>query len=354
MIGHLTRGNIMDVIALKEYLKNSPERIEALLNSAGFHHIKTNTRTQEIRCSNDYDGNPTGIAIKYSEEHMPFLYFSGGLSGDIISLLQYKLDKPFRWILKYIYKELGLSDDELTPVERYKPFGEYYKKLQPKNNIKEVDLITYPDTVIESFKLAPNMLFLKDGISIDTQKKYCIGYDSFSMRISVPWYNHNGDVIGVMGRLNEYCVDENISKWLPIIPFTKSKALYGYNVNYSSIQSKKICIIGESEKFPQQLDSMDMPYGVALGGHYISQYHERYIKSLNADKYILMLDEGIDEDFIRAEAEKLKPKSKFQTHKIGYVYDKENIILKKGSKMSPTDVGRDRLKELYKNHTVWL
>lgn len=344
----------MDVIALKEYLKDQPDKIEQLLHSVDFCNIKRNSSRREIRCSRDYDRNPTSVVIKYDLDNIPFTCFSTGLSGDIISLLQNKLDISFRSVLKYMYSALRLSDDALAPIERYLPFGAYYKKIQSKNSIKDIDLQTYPDEIMNDFKMSPNMLFLRDGISIDTQMKYNVGYDSTTMRVSVPWYNHNEEIVGVMGRINTQFPDADISKWLPIIPFAKSKAIYGYSLNYSDIQNKKVCMIGESEKLPQQLDSMGYKTGTSVGGSNISSYHQRYLKSLNAEKYILMFDEGLTEDKIRSEAEKLQAQNVFQQYQVGYVFDKYNEILKSGSKMAPTDLGKLAFKELYNNHIVWL
>ncbi|WP_237714133.1 hypothetical protein [Bacillus atrophaeus] len=72
------------------------------------------------------------------------------------------------------------------------------------------------------------MLFYEDGILPKTQSMFQIGYDSITGRITVPWKTFSGELCGVMGRLNKKNLSEEETKWLPIIPFPKSKTLYGF------------------------------------------------------------------------------------------------------------------------------
>ena len=80
----------------------------------------------------------------------------------------------------------------------------------------------------------------------------------------------------------------------------------------------------------------------------------KYIKSLLVDKTILAYDEGLEEEYIREEAKKLKVNNAIFNNKVGYVYDRENIIIPKESKGSPSDFGKEKFSYLIKNCVVWI
>jgi hypothetical protein len=103
-----------------------------------------------------------------------------------------------------------------------------------------------------------------------------------------------------------------------------------------------------------QMDSMHCNVGLATCSCDISNVQAKYIKSLNAAKTILAYDEGLDEEYIREQAKKLKFDNQFYKNQVGYVYDREHDILKKGSKNSPSDMGRKGFVELLKKHVIWL
>jgi len=158
---------------------------------------------------------------------------------------------------------------------------------------------------------------------------------------------------GVMGRLNDTKCSKD-ERWLPIIPCSRSLTLYGYHHNYDFIQQKNIVVVGESEKFVQQLHSMGSRIGLATCGCDISDVQAKYLKSLMTKKIVLAYDEGLEEDNVRMQAEKLVLNNAVFKNKVGYICDKNNLILPKGSKASPSDLGKDAFLELMKNHVVWL
>ena len=54
------------------------------------------------------------------------------------------------------------------------------------------------------------------------------------------------------------------------------------------------------------------------------------------------------------QAEKLIVNNAMFQNKVGYIYDKENVIIPKGSKGSPSDYGKEAFLELCKSHVVWI
>ena len=130
--------------------------------------------------------------------------------------------------------------------------------------------------------------------------------------------------------------------------------LDGYHQNYQKIQEKGLVIIGESNKFPQQLDSFKCYIGLATCGCNISTTQAKYIKGLLVPKVILAYDEGLEEDQVREEAYKLKIDNTIFSNNVGYIHDYDNKYLPKGSKASPSDFGKEVFYKLIKERVVWL
>lgn len=340
----------MDVYGLKQYIINNPELIELILEKTGFYHIKNNKLKNEYRAAREEGRNPTSVRVK--KDTLAAICFSTNLKGDLITLVQNKLGISFPKTIEEISKIIDFKDD-YEYEKHVLPFGGFYKNISKLRRKEYVDLNTYSDDVLDRFEMIPNMLFYEDGISPQVQIKFKIGYDSVTGRISVPWYTFDGKLCGVMGRLNKKEVSDDEIKWYPIIPFPKSKTLYGFVNNYATISEKKICMIGESEKFSLQLASKGLNVGVSLGGSFMSEIQANHIKSLFPKTILIMLDEGLDEEHSITIAKQLKM-NKFYNNKVGYVFDKHNLYLPKGSKLSPGDLDKKTLHKLVSNCVVWI
>lgn len=338
----------MDVFSLKNYIINNPDYIELVLEDIGFCKIKDFGK--EYRCALEENSNPT--AVKVNKNTLSSSCYSINLKGDLIILVQYKLNLSFPKAIRKIAEIVGFKQEIHNEVYKL-PFGGFYKNIQKLRDIEEVDIETYSDDLLNRFEKAPNLLFYNDGISPYIQTQYEIGYDSLTKRISVPWYSFDGNLCGVMGRLNKSKILEEEVKWFPIIPFPKSKTLYGFVNNYHSILDKGIVMIGESEKHSMSLASKGLDVGLSLGGSFMSEIQANHVKSLFPKTIILMLDEGLEEDHSREIAKQLKS-NKFYRNNVGYVFDRKNTYLPKGSKMAPSDLDKVNINKLVKECTVWI
>lgn len=339
----------MDVSQLKDRLYGNTEYIYQLLESAGFLNIRPNG--DEFRCQWDEGHTNGGVQLKINS--LKANAYSMNFSGDIITLIQNKLDLSFGRAMKWICSELGFSDDDFEKREIKLPFGGVFKQI--KREIYGVDECkTYPEDVLNEYGVIPCVRFLNDGISATTQEKYGVGYDVASNRITVPWRNVYGEVIGIMGRINDDDPPIDMAKWFPIIAFSKNNSIFGMYENYNSIIEKDICFIGESEKTSMVLDSMNMPVGLGLGGNVLSDFKASLVKSMRPKTIILIMDEGLDENVSKRNAEALKSNNTYYKNRVGYVYDRENKYIPKGSKASPYDYGKEVLEKLVKECTIWV
>lgn len=146
----------------------------------------------------------------------------------------------FNQTLNHIQEVLGLSFDSNNIANPL--FGGFYKSINRVYGNNNIEMSNYPIEVLDEFIDAPNSRFLRDNISVEVQYKFHVGFDPLTQRITVPWFDINGNLIGVTGRIN---FDEygDIPKWLPIIPFSKGQTLFGLYENYENIKEQGYVII---------------------------------------------------------------------------------------------------------------
>lgn len=312
--------------------------------------ITYRNQKNELRFSREDGHNPTAMRLKL--DTLKFDGFSINAHGNLYSLVMKTKHLSFPKALKYIAETLGLEKSQFSQKIRY-PFGGFYKGLMREIREPEYSMTTYDDSILNDYIGKYNLMFFKDGINFQTQQFFNVGFDIETLRITVPEYTLDGRLCGIMGRLNDSRCPKD-ERWLPIIPCSRSLTLYGYHHNYETIQQKNIVVVGESEKFVQQLHSMGSYVGLATCGCDVSEIQAKHLKALMTSKIILAYDEGLEEDQIRTQAEKLILDDVMFRNKVGYVFDRDNLILPKGSKASPSDLGKGAFLELIKNHVTYI
>ena len=157
-----------------------------------------------------------------------------------------------------------------------------------------------------------------------------------------------------MGRINAKDIGDKVSKYLGLIPFSKSKVLYGLDKNYNAILENDILYIFEAEKSTILMHEYGIDFSVALGGKEIHERQKQLIKSMCISCCVLCLDEGLTEEEIKEEAKKIKILNPFFKNKVGYIFDDDNTYLKKDNKKSPIDGGLKIFFKLLDEKVRWL
>ena len=317
---------------MKEYLKNNPEQIEKILSYYGYHSI--NITDKEIRCAKIDGNNPSGCRIKLND-NLSATDFTTSYNGDLFSLIATHTDLTYGEIINTIKtmtnkkvnghhkKEVGIFDDFFNDI--YLPYNEHGEK------------VIYDPSILDKYsKYKWNMRFLIDGILPCSQIKFGIGFDEESNRITIPWRSSDGELIGIIGRIDSD--EKNNYKYLPLIPFQKHKFLYGLWENKEYIKKSKEVYIFESEKSVLLGDSLNYRNFASLGGNSISTTQVEHILKLGVNKIILCLDEGLDTEVIKRDIKTIKDCLFMRECKIGVILDKKNKYLPKGSKASPIDL----------------
>lgn len=340
----------MNALKLTEHLSNNRDDIQKILESLDYQNITYNSSHNEYRFAREYGRNPSSVRL--SVDTLSFICFSTNERGNLYSLVMNKKSLNFPQALEYIANFLGLEKSNFNKAVKV-PFGGFYKKLIREIQEPEMSMKTYDESILDEYLGKFNTMFFNDGISYKTQEKFNVGYDIWTNRITVPEYTFDGKICGIMGRsIDNNCAKEE--RWLPIIPCSRSLTLYGYHTNYECIQRKNLCVIGESEKFPQQLDTMGSNVGLGSCGCHLSDTQTKYIKGLLVSKNILAYDEGLEEEYVREEAKKLKIDNAVFHNDVGYIWDSEHQVIPKGSKGSPSDYGKEGYLYLMKNCVKWI
>lgn len=332
------------IIKIKDKLKDNTECIERLLVKLEFHNIKLNNKDQFVFGFDD-KGKGTGNFLNIHT--LLFYSFSGHNKGDIITLVAEKLDTTDGKAIKWLCKELNISYS-YNPVSVDLPFGGFFKKYTKVKEIDETPPITYPDSRLYEFNYGVSKLWIDDGISAITQEIFGVGYDILTNRITYPWLNECGDLIGIMGRLNTIEVKDWQNKYLPIISFNKSKALYGLYQNYKNILNSNYIIICESEKSVMKGYEKGIYNVVAIGCKNISQRQANLIKSMYCN-VIIALDEGVEMKHSIEQAQKVQISNPFFSNEV-YVLDTTGL----DTKSSLLDTDKGTIDKYLKNNLIYI
>lgn len=329
---------------MKEYLKNNPEQIEKILSYYNYHSI--NITDKEIRCAKVGGDNPSGCRIKLND-NLSATDFTTSYNGDLFGLIATHTGLTYREVLKTITTMLGKKIEGNYQTEEEVLFDGFFDGLYIPYEDEEKE-VTYDESVLDKYNNGYkwNMRFYKDGILPSSQVKFKVGYDEDSNRITIPWRDYDGKLIGVISRIDS---DEKTNfKYLPLIAFPKHKYLYGLYENKEHIKESKEVYIFEAEKSVMLGDSLGYKSFLSLGGNSISTTQVEQLLKLNVSKIIISLDEGLDTEIIKKDIKTIKDCLFMRDCKVGFILDKNNKYLPKGSKASPIDLGKEVFEKLKK------
>jgi DNA primase len=326
---------------VKEKLLEQPESIEHILDTFGFSRIRRGHR--EIRCAFEEGMNPTAVVIRLQDNENLFVKdYERNLSLDFINYLVKSKDIPFKDVMNAIKQELHL-DSIYNYKRKYGLFGGLYDKISRSNG--EISLTTYPEETLKQYGNTPNTLWLRDEISLSTQRKWGVGYDVLSQRITLPIRTPSGEILAIKGRLNGM-PGEFEPKYLYIENGPMSQTLFGYFENYGSLYDNEILVV-ESEKSVLKMDSWGYSNVVALGSNSLSTTQAKLIMSLNPKRVTFLLDKSLPLENTKRNAELLMTFCTMRQLEIRYWNWENNLTL--DDKSAPCDDTREEFEYILKN-----
>lgn len=324
---------------IKNHLLHNKKDLVLLLKEYGYD--KFNVNEDEIRCSKPDSSNGSTCRIRLNNSLM-CTDFSSSFNGDIFELIIFHTDTTYSDIVSKCYEMFNIEDiddEDFNGLD-----------LDLDTSPKEVLIPIYDKSELDNYENVWNLRFVKDNIMPKTQEVFHIGYDYRSKRITIPWLTMEGQLLGVMGRADYSNYGD--FKYIPLLRFKKHHSLYGIYENKKYIENNRV-YIGESEKFVLQLHTMGVHDALALGGNSIDSYRLGLLEKLNVQEIVFCFDEGLETD---VQKRALKTSKKYFKNKvrIGVMYDRHNAYLPKGSKCSPTDLGKKIWENMVANCIKWV
>ena len=327
---------------LKQHLIENPDQIQHILETFGFDKIRI--KNKEIRCAFEYGTNPTAVVIRLRDNPNLFVKdYERNMSYDLITYIVKAKDVSYKDVMNVVKQETGIQS-LYNYKKRVGLFNGLYDRISRSTN--EIDVITYPEEILQQYGNTPNIRWLKEGISIATQRKWGCGYCAESQRITLPIRTSTSELMGIKGRCN-YTPDEYEAKYLYLTPSCPmSQTLFGYSENYDSLYENDVWVF-ESEKSVLVADSWGYNNTVAIGSNSLSTTQAKLLMSLNPKSVTFMLDKDLPLENTKRNVEVLRQFCKMRDLDIKFWNWTYNLDL--ADKAAPVDGTREEFIYILEN-----
>ena len=234
--------------------------------------------------------------------------------------------------------------------------------LKNKEHEPEQELKFYPKTYLNAYREAYYSGWINEGITMKTMKKFNIGLHIPTERITIPYFDIDGNLVGIRGRTLREIDLKNKIKYMPMkhggeyLTFPMSAVMYGLFQNQEAIRRLKKVVLFEAEKSVLQLESFypDNNIGLGLGGSNLFDAHVQILLDLGVKDVYLALDKEYekyeDNKYLSEYSLKIKEmKDKLINYFNVYIIEDRGDLLK--FKDSPTDRGEYVFSKLAKEST---
>ena len=194
----------MDIRDLKEEILNR-DLLTDILSALGCHHIRD--KGDYIQAGNKDGDNPNSIVV-YKNEYIGCINYTrqitkNGRSADIFDLISFAQDCSFSEAMRWACNIAGLDYyGEREDIPESLQILQMLKDLNSgSDNEDDKAVIPISEDILSYYLPYPNKMFEDDGISLEVQQTFGIGYDPQSNRITIPIRSPVGDLCGIKGRL---------------------------------------------------------------------------------------------------------------------------------------------------------
>ncbi len=304
--------------------------------------------------------NPPGMGkfklYYYDNTKLFTCYTDCGESFDIYELVKRaKLQEgnvlSFLDAIDYVknYKHVEGDIDRELCINDWDFIKQYYRK-----KMEQIRLPVYQETYLEKFLSMYYIGWIKEGISIQTMRKYGIKYCPIENKIIIPHYDKEGRLIGIRGRALDP-IEVTYRKYAPVTiqrelcSYPVSFNLYGLNFNHRNILKNNKIILFEGEKSVLKCESFypNNNISVAVLGSNISNYQREMVLDLKIEEIIIAFDkEWENRDEKIASLKKMQEVGRrFAPYaRVYLLFDKNDELIKKGE--APCDRGKETMESL--------
>ena len=255
----------MDIAEVKKYLHENPSLIINLLEKLNCTHIKL-IPNKRVQCALPDGDNPTSVqVILANNEKLNTVVHTRSEydGGDILNFVEYMLKCSKKESRNWVGSALGINYINPSFIHKSR-----FLNILDDFSSNDEDLqhnIPISENSFHQFIKSPHIIFIKDRISNEVQRKMNICYDIEDSRILIPIRDTEGQLITFKGRtVHKDYIEKDIPKYLAYYNYNASEILYGYFENYWDIVELGEAIVVESEKAVLQAMSMGINNVVAL------------------------------------------------------------------------------------------
>lgn len=345
---------MIDVQKIKELITN--DDIIFLLNELGADFVQDDNKQTIFYsiCHHPLDSEKHKPKLYWYKESKNFFCYSCNFQGDIFSLVQKVKDVSFKKSLDWVTEKLNLEISIQKKDFEIDNWQRDLKKFLPDYEEKQ-EITKYDEEILKICYGKFHKEWLDYGISVETMKKFGIGFYARCNQITIPVYYEN-DLIGIRIRaLGEQDVQKGKYRALKDLnkttyKFSSNQFFYGWNENKEKIKKNKTAWIVEAEKTVLKFDTWGCNKCLAVFGSNISKEHINKLLQLGVEKVVLMMDSDfhdINDDEYKvfiSKMEKLINKLK-PYFKVELCY---NNIGADAYKFSPTDYSLEDFKRIYR------
>lgn len=329
---------------IKKELLNAPDKIREVLEY--FNYCNIVIRSRYMQFGRDAESSSKSIVIRLVNNDWLYVTdYPRNIHCDLFSYISSQRKCEFIDVLNVVKEVLGIND-YYDFFNSKVIFGGFYDSI--RKHISG-ELVIYDEAILSGYERCGNLRFLKDNISLETQKYFRVGYDIESQCITIPIYDQFGQLTGVKARVNQDVLEGDI-KYYYLFPCQMSQTLYGYSHNYEYL-SENAVLIFESEKSVMQCHTYGIRNCVALGSSSISQKQIKMLIELHPRQVIFMYDEGLDIEDIKRNIDMFTSYSRRFELPVGYWDTSLDIDIP--HKASASDLGREKLYEILETQIVW-
>lgn len=356
---------------LKEIKKRIVEedRIEELLNELGCEYVEKRGERWEAQLPERFGSTNKRAVQVYENDNLSSFVRNKGFKGDIYGLvgfLEYDIDdfdlvKENLFQIKAIicnslgYEEYLEKGDDFEEKPDYNDYLFFLRDVQKERKQRQrLNQLTFKEnkvrdeSIMNRFVHYPHHKFLKDGIGIETQRKFGVCFDPMSERVVYPVHNKDGGLIGTKGRYvgNNKAILDRV-KYIYLHPCDKSIELYNYHRAYDHIIESNEVIVFESAKSCMLADQYGYKNSVSIEGSEVSPIQAHMLKKLGV-VITFAFDHDMDTKIIRKNINQIKNRIKKVVKDDGECFSGTL-----SGKDAPIDRGKDLWAELYGKRAIF-
>lgn len=268
-----------------------------------------------------------------------FYDFSSGRGGSILNFIRYYNKCSFPEAVEILKRYAG-CEGELA-VQKKLVAVEVAKKFRPhKKQSKASKVTVLPDDYMMRYSQNPDKLAIweQEGISLESMRRFQVGYDAFSDRLVYPIRNIQGQIINVSGRtVDPQWKEKGLRKYTYFKPLGVLETIYGLAENREEILRKREIILFEGAKSVMMADTWGIKNCGAVLTSHLSAVQMKILAGLGC-RVVFALDKDVT---IRDDQNIAKLKRYVS---VEYLFDREGLL---DEKMSPVDAGREVWERLY-------